>query len=66
MENINRLKIVLIEKKRIGKWLAEQLSRDPTTVSKWCSSKIQPSLEMFTKIAQTLNADTKELLCNNK
>ena len=62
MKDLNRLKLVLVEQKKTGKWLAEQLGKDPSTVSKWCSNKMQPSLEMLTKIAKTLNVDTKELI----
>lgn len=60
MKDLNRLKVVLVEK--TGKWLAKQLGKDPTTVSKWCSNKMQPSLEMLSQIAKTLNVDTKELI----
>ena len=42
MEDINRIKVVLVENKKTGKWLAEQLGKDPSTVSKWCSNGIQP------------------------
>lgn len=62
MRDLNRLKVVLVEQKKTGKWLAEQLGKDRSTVSKWCSNKMQPSLEMLTKIAKTLNVDTKELI----
>ena len=62
MQDLNRLKVVLVEQKKTGKWLAEQLGKDPSTVSKWCSNKIQPSLEMLSQIAKTLNVDTKELI----
>ena len=62
MKDLNRLKVVLVEQKKTGKWLAEQLGKDPSTVSKWCSNKMQPSLEMLSKIANTLNVDTKELI----
>lgn len=51
MEDINRLKIVLVEKKRTGKWLAEQLGKNPSTVSKWCSNVAQPSITQLQKIA---------------
>lgn len=44
-EDINRLKIVLIEQKRTAKWLAEQIGRDPATVSKWCTNTVQPTLD---------------------
>ena len=62
MQDLNRLKVVLVEQKKTGKWLAEQLGKDPSTISKWCSNKIQPSLEMLSQIAKTLNVDTKELI----
>ena len=62
MKDLNRLKVVLVEQKKTGKWLAEQLGEDPSTVSNWCTNKMQPSLEMLTKIAQTLNVTTKDLI----
>ena len=61
-EDINRIKVVLVEKKKTSKWLAEQLGKDPTTVSKWCTNKVQPSLETLTEIARLLNVDVKDLL----
>ena len=60
-KDINRLKVVLVEKKRTGKWLAEQLNKDQATVSKWCTNNAQPSLEMLLKIAEVLEVDVKEL-----
>ena len=60
-KDINRLKVVLAEKKRTGKWLAEQLNKDQATVSKWCTTNAQPSLEMLLKIAEVLEVDVKEL-----
>ena len=60
-KDINRLKVVLAEKKRTGKWLAEQLNKDQATVSKWCTNNTQPSLEMLLKIAEVLEVDVKEL-----
>ena len=59
--DINRLKVVLAEKKRTNKWLAEQLGKDQATVSKWCTNASQPSLEMLLKIAETLEVDMKDL-----
>lgn len=44
MADINRIKVVLVEKKKTNKWLAEQLSKDPATVSKWCTNTSQPDL----------------------
>ena len=61
IKDINRLKVVLAEKKRTGKWLAEQLNKDQATVSKWCTNNAQPSLEMLLKIAEVLEVDVKEL-----
>ena len=53
-EDINRIKVVLAEKKRTNKWLAEQLGKDPATVSKWCTNKAQPALETIIEIANFL------------
>ena len=66
MEDINRLKIVLVEKKKTGKWLAEQLGKNPSTVSKWCSNVAQPDLATFVRIATILEVDIKELLVSSK
>ena len=66
MKRINRLKVVLVEKQRTGKWLAEELGKDPATVSRWCSNSIQPSVETFAKIAELLNIDMKELLNSSR
>ena len=64
MENkeLNRLKVVLAEKKRTNKWLAEQLGKDPATVSKWCTNSAQPNLENLIEIAKCLEVDVNELL----
>lgn len=51
MQDINRLKLVLVEKKRTNKWLSEQLGINPSTVSKWCTNSSQPDLETLIKIA---------------
>ncbi|MCK9160771.1 helix-turn-helix transcriptional regulator [Parabacteroides leei] len=61
-KDINRLKVVLAEKKRTNKWLAEQLGKDQAMVSKWCTNTTQPSLEMLMKIAKVLEVEVKELL----
>lgn len=60
-DRINRLKVVLVEQNRTGKWLAEQLGKNEATVSRWCSNSSQPSLEMLVKIASILNVDPREL-----
>ena len=61
MEDINRIKIVLFEKKRTGAWLADQLSVNPSTVSKWCTNSSQPDLGCLLKIADLLEVDIREL-----
>ncbi len=61
-ERINRLKVVLAEKNRKGKWLAEQLGKNEATVSRWCSNTAQPSLEMLVKIASILKVDPRQLI----
>ena len=60
--DLNRLKVILAEKKRTNKWLAEQLGCAPTTVSKWCTNSSQPSLEMIERIANLLEIDYTELI----
>ncbi len=62
MEDLNRLKIVLCEKKRTSKWLAEQMSVNPSTVSKWCTNSSQPDLGSLLKIADLLEVDIRELI----
>ena len=66
-KDINRLKVVLAEKKRTNKWLAEQLGKDPGTVSKWCTNTMQPNLiRWLVKIAECLDVDVKDLLWSIK
>ena len=59
---INRIKVVLAEKNRSNKWLAEQLGKDPATVSKWCTNSAQPNLENLMEIAKCLEVNINELL----
>ena len=61
-KDINRIKVVLAEKKRTNKWLAEQLGCAPTTVSKWCTNSSQPPVETYLRIARLLNVGIDELL----
>ena len=61
-KDLNRLKVVLAEKKRTNKWLAEQLGVDPATVSKWCTNSAQPNLENLIEIAKCLEIDINELV----
>ena len=61
MEDINRLKIVLVEKKKTGKWLSEQLKITPSTVSKWCTNTSQPDIETLVRISRLLDVKLEEL-----
>ena len=53
---------MLAEKEKTNKWLAEQVGKDPATISKWCTNTAQPSLEMLLQIAKVLNVEVKDLL----
>ena len=66
MANLNRIKVVLVENNKTGKWLANELDKSPGTVSKWCQNSIQPDLNTLDKIAKLLNVDVKELLNNTE
>ena len=66
MANLNRIKEVLVEQQKTGKWLAEQLGKSTCTVSKWCSNTIQPDLATLDKIATLLNVDRRELIAPSK
>lgn len=66
VRDINRIKLVLVEKKRTAKWLAEELKKDPATVSKWCTNSSQPSLETLVDVANVLEVDVKELLNSSR
>ncbi len=61
-KNLNRLKVVLAEKNRTNKWLAEQLGKDPATISKWVTNSAQPNLENLMDIARCLEVNVNELL----
>lgn len=61
-KDINRIKVVLAEKKKTNKWLAEQLDCAPTTVSKWCTNSCQPPMETYLKIAKLLDVELKDLV----
>ena len=65
MANLNRLKVVLVEQEKTGKWLSEQLGKSNCTVSKWCSNTVQPDLKTLNEIADVLKVDVKDLLVSN-
>ena len=66
MPNFNRRKVVLVEKDKTGRWLAEQLGKSTCTVSKWCKNSIQPDIKTLNEIANLLDVDVKDLLVSNK
>ena len=66
MSTLNRIKVVLVEQKKTGKWLAEQLGVSTTTTSRWCSNASQPDLQTLNKRAKVLNVNMKDLLADNK
>ncbi len=61
-KHLNRIKVVLVDKQRTNKWLAEQLGKDKTTISKWCTNSSQPDLESLMKTAKLLGVEITELL----
>lgn len=66
MQDLNRIKVVLVEKKRTSKWLAEQIGKDPATISKWCTNASQPDLSTLTRVAALLDVDVRELINKTK
>ena len=63
---INRLKAVLAEQGKTNKWLAEKLSKNETTISRWCTNEVQPSMGNLVAIAKLLEVDVKELINSTK
>lgn len=61
-KDINRIKVMLVEKKRTARWLSEQLGKDPATVSKWCTNTCQPNLETLVQIARLLEVELNDLV----
>lgn len=65
-KDINRIKVILVEKKKTAKWLAGELGKDPATVSKWCINVSQPSLDTLVDVSKALEVDVRELLNSTK
>ena len=65
-KDLNRIKVMLVEKKQTVKWLADQLGKDPATVSKWCTNTTQPSLEILIRISELLEVPIQELIRTNE
>lgn len=66
MANLNRLKVVLVEHGKTGRWLANKLGKSTCTISKWCSNTVQPDLQTLNDIANLLNIEVSQLLVSNK
>lgn len=66
MANINRLKVVLVEQGKTGKWLADKLGKSTCTVSKWCQNSVQPDLQTLDAVSKLLEVSIKDLLVDNK
>lgn len=66
MANLNRLKLILVEHEKTGKWLANELGKSTCTVSKWCSNTVQPDLQTLNDIANLLNIEVSQLLVSNQ
>lgn len=64
-QKINRIKIALVENGKTGKWLAGQVGKNEATVSRWCSNKMQPSLDTLVRISELLDIDVKDLIVSN-
>lgn len=65
-QKINRIKVALVENGKTGKLLAEQVGKNEATVSRWCSNKMQPSLDTLVRISELLDIDVKDLIVSNK
>ena len=65
-KQINRIRVVLAEKDRTNKWLSEKVGKNRTTISRWCTNDMQPSLETLVEIAEALDVDVRELLVPTK
>ena len=62
---INKIKVILAEQGRTNKWLAEQIGRDPATISKWCTNNAQPPLKAFVAISKSINVKMEDLIWNS-
>ena len=65
-KDFNRLKVVLVERKRTSRWLATELGKNFTTVSTWCTNTSQPDLPTLNKIADLLDVDVKDLIVSTR
>ncbi|MBO9200235.1 helix-turn-helix transcriptional regulator [Niastella sp. MAH-29] len=63
---MNRIKAVLAEQGKTGKWLAEELEKNETTISRWCTNEVQPSIDILVEIAKLLEVDVRELINSTK
>lgn len=62
MKQLNRIKLVLVEKNRTARWLSQQVGKNACSVSRWCTNASQPDLETLFRIAELLSVDVRELI----
>lgn len=65
-DDINRLKVVLAEKKKTNRWLASQPGKDEGTISKWCTNTLHPNLEPLSETAMLHDVNVTDLLWQTK
>lgn len=65
-QNYNRIKAVLAEQNKTSSWLAQQIDKNPTTISKWCRNEMQPRIENLFQVAKALDINVRELLISTK
>jgi len=61
-KSLNRIKVILVEQDKTNKWLAKKLSKNETTISRWCTNEVQPSLETLVTISNLFQIDVRELI----
>lgn len=65
-QKINSIKVALVEHGKTDKWLSEQIGKNEATVSRWCSNKMQLSLDTLVRSSELLDTDVKDLIVSNK
>lgn len=63
---LNRIKAVLAEKNVSSKELAQHLNKTESTVSRWSTNEVQPSIETLYEISKFLDVNIRDLLVSTK